>query len=102
MNECYTCGKVGLWRTELQSGHFIRRTHKVVMFDPRNVHPQCIRCNKWLHGNEAEYGHRIRKRLGDAVYDDLFRLKHEYPVFKFDRTWLEQQIEKYKKLTEGL
>lgn len=54
-NTCYTCGTTtGL----MNAGH---RHHNRLSFDFRNIHCQCIRCNKWLHGNLGSYERQLIK-----------------------------------------
>lgn len=92
-NTCITCNK----RYEvklLQAGHFITRSAKAILYDERNVHPQCYNCNINLRGNTAEYFVRLEQMYGRAVVDELIRKKHET---KHWTTWeLEELIEKYK------
>jgi hypothetical protein len=57
---CYTCEAVKHWK-EMQAGHY---HHGALDFDKRNIHPQCIRCNKWLSGNLGIYAEKLTKELG--------------------------------------
>ena len=43
------------------AGHFY---HGLLDFDEENINGQCVRCNKWLHGNLAPYSHYLLKKLG--------------------------------------
>jgi hypothetical protein len=60
MTECYTCGEKLHWK-KLQAGHF---HHSKLDFDERNIHKQCVRCNKWLSGNLAIYATKLALELG--------------------------------------
>jgi hypothetical protein len=53
--ECFTCG-IKMPPEHLQAGHFF---HGRLNFDERNIHPQCVRCNKHLHGNATHYAVRL-------------------------------------------
>lgn len=92
---CVTCGKRMRWKGEgAQAGHFIKRQHMSVRYDPRNVHVQCVRCNKWMSGEEGEYGHYIIKRYGVDVHQELMSLKRT--TRKFTRVDLEEIVKKYE------
>ena len=90
IGRCITCGVLA----KLQAGHFIKRQHLSVRWDERNCHGQCIRCNLFLGGNEAEYYHALHMKYGYAVMDELMRLKRT--TVKYSRSDLEEMIERYK------
>ncbi len=46
---CYTCGKKYHWK-ELQAGHFTAGRSNSILFDGRQVRPQCYICNVCNHG----------------------------------------------------
>ena len=60
LTACYTCGHRKNPKI-LQAGHY---HHRRLDYDERNIHPQCKRCNKWLHGNLAVYGVKLAEELG--------------------------------------
>ena|SRR3990167_6266274 len=74
---CYTCGQ-RYWNEELgrndwkrmDAGHY---KHNVLDFDPLNIHCQCKKCNKWLHGNGTEYSIRLIRQFGLGKVEDLHR-----------------------------
>jgi len=90
IGRCITCGKNML----LQCGHFIKRQHSAVRWDERNSHGQCVRCNKWLHGNDGNYALAIARRYGIGVLEELIAAKHK--AMKFTRADLEAMIERYR------
>lgn len=99
--QCVTCQKLMFWKNDgAQAGHFVKRQHRAVRWDERNVNVQCIRCNKWLNGNEAEHGAYVIRTHGLEVHEELLRLKHT--VFKVTRTTLEDLINEYKQKLEEL
>jgi len=50
---CISCGVIG---KTLEAGHFISKNKcKTLRYDKRNIHGQCLNCNRILHGNYAEY-----------------------------------------------
>ena len=95
MNTCVTCGAVKHYK-ELQAGHFIQGRHNPILFDERNVHPQCVGCNMFKSGNLIKYYEFMLKEYGQEVIYDLERKNEEISKFK---VWdFEQVEEKYKKL----
>ena len=86
---CITCNQF----TELECGHFIPRQHAVLRWDERNAHGQCSRCNRWLHGDQAEYYIQLVKRYGQEVVDELMTLKHT--TKKHTKADLEELIDRY-------
>lgn len=68
---CITCRK----RALLECGHFIPRQHAATRFLPENSAGQCARCNRWLHGDQAEYYTVLVRRIGQEAVDELMRLK---------------------------
>ncbi len=50
---CISCGVIG---KTLEAGHFISKNKcKALRYDKRNIHGQCLNCNRILHGNYAGY-----------------------------------------------
>ena len=64
---CFTCRRQYLWK-ELQAGHF---KHGKLDFHPLNIHPQCVRCNKWLHGNLDSYSLWLTKTYGPEISETI-------------------------------
>ena len=94
---CFTCGKYNGWQ-ETEAGHFI---HKDCLdFNEINIHAQCSRCNRWLHGNSGEYAIRLIKMYGIKAVDNLKREGNR--VRKFNMGELEEIIAKYKSKIENL
>lgn len=67
---CLTCGDRKPWG-EMDSGHFITRSNKATILDPRNVHAQCVRCNQHLSGNGAAYLQAMLAKYGIEVVEEL-------------------------------
>lgn len=72
--ECYTCRRKYQWK-EMDVGH---RFHNKLDFDKRNLKPQCVRCNKWLHGASGEYTARLIEDFGMEWYKQLERDAHQH------------------------
>jgi len=79
------------WQNQ-QAGHYI---HKDCLdFDSVNIHCQCPRCNKWLHGNSGIYAERLIAEYGEQTIAEL-RVRSEQ-VKKFTIIEIEDIIENIK------
>ena len=73
-NTCYSCGAPGLSGSNWQTGHlWTAGGHSLVRFDPRNLRPQCFRCNISLRGNIASYAANYIQDNGLDAYMELCR-----------------------------
>jgi len=95
---CVSCGKkLG---SKFDAGHYFSSTHKNTTFDENNVHGQCVRCNRDLHGNLLNYQLGIQERIGAS---ELIRLHEEaHKIRKFSREELKDIIELYKEKLKNL
>ena len=72
---CCSCGRRDYPGKHFHGGHWIGRSKKAVIFDPRNCHPQCALCNKFgLGAVKANYDEFMRRTYGQEVMDELKRL----------------------------
>jgi hypothetical protein len=101
---CFTCGKVKPWK-EMDAGHYFTRGSggALLSFFPRNIHCQCDRCNRWLHGNMAKYREKMVSTYGQDKVDhlDLIRTR-TVGIFKPTKEYYLSLIRKYKGLTEKM
>jgi len=88
---CYTCGKRDEWKY-MQAGHFVHRD--CLDYNEKNIHCQCVGCNKWRHGNLVEYADRLERDYGPGVIQELKKLGNEIKIWKISE--LESMIEEYK------
>lgn len=68
--DCISCGTQNpkLWH----GGHFKKaEIYSGLIFDERNVHKQCSRCNVFLNGNEGEYRIGLVNRYGKEYVEQL-------------------------------
>jgi hypothetical protein len=91
--QCVTCGKVAPI-AEMHAGHFVKRQHMAIRFDPRNCHAQCVKCNLYMGGCQDEYAAFIVNTYGQAALDDLLRLKRT--AHKWTREDLQDLCVKYQ------
>ena len=90
---CVTCPRLLFWR-DAHAGHFIKRQHRSVRWDERNVAAQCPADNVYKGGCQDEFAAHIIEKHGQEVFAELIRKKHE--VCKHTRSDLEELIESYK------
>lgn len=90
---CVSCG-VSLKGKKFDAGHFYNaNNHWSLRFDEANVHAQCVKCNRDLHGNLLEYRKRIVERIGAM---ELERLEMQASqTRKYTRDELKDIHEKY-------
>ena len=84
--KCYTCGK-DLRIEEAEAGHFIPRGKHATKFNEGNVHSQCPRCNRFLHGNLAHYTLALQSEYGQD-FPTYLMIKAKR-IHKFTRSELE-------------
>lgn len=90
---CVTCGE-RRHMSEMHAGHFVRRRHMAVRWDELNVHPQCVYCNTFLDGNEAEYARFIIDTYGRDTFDRLLAAKRS--TVKWTLPDLRELLTKYE------
>ena len=95
---CVTCGARKHY-TKMNAGHF---QHNVLDFDEMNINCQCVRCNKWLHGNLTSYTMYLLLLHGKEKIDDLLKrslVKHKYTEEELTILLpiLQEKLEKVKK-----
>lgn len=93
---CISCGTY--YSDSFQGGHYMKaEIYPNVIFNEDNVHKQCKRCNRDLHGNEASYAKGLMQKIGAERLMALMELasKKEY---KYTDDQLEAIKKKYKKL----
>jgi hypothetical protein len=57
----------------MHAGHFIQaHGHASTKYDPRNIHGQCVSCNKWKHGNLVVYTLAMQKTYGVEFVKKLY------------------------------
>ena len=71
---CVTCGKLYFWR-DIQAGHWVKRQHRALRWDERNVYPQCAAENLYKNGAMDEMAAHIIRKHGAETIDELLRLK---------------------------
>lgn len=92
---CISCGS---FEGQPQGGHFKKaEIYTGVIFDERNCHKQCKKCNVFLGGNEANYRVNLVKRFSEEFVSELERYADETRNYKYTREELKEIKEKYQK-----
>lgn len=78
--KCFTCDAAGHYKT-VDAGHFIANK---LDFHEHNKHPQCVKCNRWLHGNLIEYTLRMITLYGEEYVNELRRQATQIKKYSVD------------------
>ena len=90
---CISCGS----DKANQAGHWISvKQSSALRFHEWNVNLQCAGCNLYLHGNQVMYRVGLVKKIGEKAVCELESLYIGNRVRKWDRSELEDIINKYK------
>lgn len=89
--ECYTCGILNHWK-EMHAGHY---QHSKLDFDPRNINPQCPKCNTYQGGRLDDYTLHLIRDNGVEWVEELKRDAARHTGYKE-----EELKEIYKDLKE--
>ncbi|WP_156374702.1 recombination protein NinG [Pseudorhodoferax sp. Leaf274] len=74
---CCSCDRGPNWSGQWHASHLRSvGAASAVRFHLWNIHKGCSICNNHLSGNLAEYGPRIRERIGNAKVDWLYTQNH--------------------------
>lgn len=93
---CFTCSVTKPYK-EMDAGHFY---HGVLDFEEKNIHPQCTKCNRFLHGNLAEYARRLVDVYGPGVLKELKAMIGRRGN-RYSTAELQEIIERYARLSTG-
>jgi len=90
---CISCGS----DKANQAGHWISvKQSSALRFHEWNVNLQCAGCNLYLHGNQVMYRVGLVKKIGERAVAKLESMYVNNKIKKWDRTELEDLINKYK------
>lgn len=81
---CISCG---VKDTDLfDGGHYFKaELFSGLIFDERNCHKQCRKCNRFLNGNELQYRAGLIKRYGIDFVTNLESISNSKRVYKYYR-----------------
>lgn len=82
--KCVSCDKWMKWNRGCEAGHYVPGRGWGVIFDERNIHPQCTHCNNYLSGNRSEYKKYMLFHYGEAVVEELESNKNKGEKIPFE------------------
>lgn len=89
---CISCGNrdTEYWN----AGHYKKaELYSGLVFDERNISKQCVRCNLYLDGNEANYREGLIKRYGE---DYVLQLERDADLTR-DKKYTKEELIEIKK-----
>ena len=100
MCKCISCDYTGYWKGDnIQAGHFVQQKgHPNTIFDEKNVHAQCARCNGWVEYANYKYGKALEQMYGEEFPMEM--IKKGSKPYSFNATWLQARIVEYEKKVE--
>jgi hypothetical protein len=103
-DEKQPCISCGVENTELwDGGHFKKaEIYSGVIFNEKNCHKQCRKCNRFLGGNELNYRDGLIKRYGHDYVNELEMMANETRNYKFTKEELIAKKIKYDILIKEL
>ena len=93
---CISCGTFTseIW----DAGHYFKaELFSGLIFDERNCHKQCRKCNTFLNGNEIQYRIGLVNRFGERWVKKLEKDSEKLRVKKYTKSELEDIQKKYSK-----
>lgn len=95
--QCISCG-VPINFSNCDAGHYIPRKHMSTRWDEKNVHAQCIECNRFKEGNLSGYEKGLRTIYGNGIIMELMQKKNT--LKKYSKTEIAELITQYKERTK--
>lgn len=94
-NSCISCNCIVA--SGFDAGHYYKaENYSGLIFDERNCHKQCEKCNRMLQGNNLEYGNNLRLKFGIEFMEKLRLDAYLTKVKTWSDEELQQIKEKYK------
>lgn len=99
--KCVTCWEIWYYK-EMNWWHWMSRKHRKTMLDERNIHTQCITCNKINYWERKKYKDFMIHTYWWVIVDYLESWKwkpYKYTREELDNIneWLDIEIEKLRK-----
>ena len=102
---CVSCGQP--YKPDHDAGHWkSAKDYSNLRYDERNIHGQCIGCNRFKRGNIEAYNDRIHLRIGTHGKEAIEKAatKYKHSGFKWEReklvairTYYREKIKSLKK-----
>jgi len=92
---CISCAWYWLF-SDCDGWHYFPSNNSRLVFDLRNINPQCRKCNRMKHGNQIHYREWLVKIHGEERVNELEEDGLKQWVVIYKREWLIKEIERYK------
>lgn len=86
--KCVTCGRVYPFK-DLQAGHAIGGRCNSILFDEQLVNAQCVSCNLFRYGRQAEYSVWFIEKYGMDCWKEKVALKFKPMELDFEQKYYE-------------
>jgi 5-methylcytosine-specific restriction endonuclease McrA len=94
MVSCISCGVVKHYK-QMHASHYIPKSLGLsIYFEEKNVHPGCVTCNLFRHGNLTSYAIALRKKYGETILEELEQQRQR--MIKISPGGYEELIERYQ------
>ena len=99
MVQCFTCNKIGHYKSGMQCGHFMSRRFLATRYDELNQ-IQCVKCNMFEQGMQWQFGLNLDAKYGLGTAEEMqFKARQ---IQKFSRVDYEEKISYYNSAVEKL
>ena len=101
---CVSCGKRVNSIKEFDAGHYIPAGNGgfSLRFDPKNIHGECRKCNRFDHGHLIGFRYGLIERYGEKFPENLEKRYKAHKQGKLTKEWTKLEWEReYKKLKEN-
>jgi len=98
--QCFTCGKIGHYKSGMQCGHFQSRRHNATRWDNKNCQVQCVKCNMFGQGEQYKFGMYLDAKYGLGTSEELEILSKQ--PFKISRIDYVNYISYYKDIVNKI
>lgn len=95
-NPCISCNRA-IGNSVFHAGHYKKsEIYRGVIFNEFNVNVQCVKCNLYLNGNEANYRIGLVAKIGEQKVKELEDLAEETRKVKYSDAELDAIKKQYK------
>jgi len=95
-HNCISCNAV-IGSGVAHAGHYKKsEIYRGVIFNELNVNVQCVKCNLYLNGNEANYRIGLVAKIGEQKVKELENLAEQTRKYKYSDAELDAIKKQYK------
>ena len=98
--QCFTCSRIGHYKSGMQNGHFQSRRHHSTRWNETNCQVQCVGCNMFKSGEQYKFSLALDGKYGEGTSEYLEHTART--IMKFSRIDYEEKISYYKEAVDKL